>query len=414
MPTYREKLNDTSLKNFLKNNTETVFKDDRYPGLEARASKDRKSAHFHLIVYANSERFCKKLGWWPQIKVSGFIENLSGKAAELRAQKVTKIALYTTFGDVFTWYLSRLSKDSSLSPKRKTGLRLIITCHLIPALADHPLTKLDKNIFDQEFVLPLVDSVSDSYVITIFRALKSILNRALHLELISHNPLRTIALKDFVSLKQDPVDTRLTEVLLKQVFQRLQQAPLEVAMLIIMMLLHGFRIGETRKIKWLAICEKFITLPMQDVKTRNQFRLPLTDISRAILVAYQQHATTPFLFANKNRRYISPQRASDYVLSISKKQWSAHDCRRFARTQWLELGVDFIIGEMMLNHTINSVSAKYIHSAAEALKHTALTDYHAHLMSLGLKDVVTTLLPHCDFNQKTPQAINQKGYVPAA
>jgi len=399
------KLNEKSLKSFLKNNTETVFKDDRYPGLEVRASKDRKKGHFHLVVYVETKAYWKKLGFYPQISVADIVDSLSDKAKELRNKHTTAVAFCQTFGDVFTWYLKRLDKDRSLTKKRRDNLKSNINCHFIPKLADHDLTKLDRNSFDQEFVLPTVEDCDNSTVKGLFKNLKSIMNRAQELEVIDNNPLNGVSLKSFVELHDNDKDCRLNEFIVRTVFEQLHQHKVEKVMLIIMMLLHGFRIGETRKIKFSAISSDFITLPSKDVKTNVQLRLPLTQYSKAILLAYQEHLKgKPFLFARKKGDCILSQDASKWVLSIAHKNWSAHDCRKFARTTWLDQDVDFIIGELIINHKIPEVSSKYLHTTAEKQKIAALTHYHKYLFSIGLERLLTKTLPRYAFFMNSLEA----------
>jgi integrase len=405
MSTYHARLNDKALKSFLKNNAETVFKDGRYPGLEVRASKNRQKGHFHLVVYVDGSAYWKKLGFYPQTTTENIIKSLPEKAQELRNKHTTAVAFCKTFGDVFTWYLERLDKDRSLSKKRRDNLKSSINCHFMPKLSDHKLEQLDRNSFDQEFVLPTVEDCANSTVIGLYKNLKSIMNRAKKLQVIDENPLAGISLKSFVDLHENKKDCRLNEFVVRSIFAKLHEYNIEKTMLFILMLMHGFRIGETRKIKSSDISTAFITLPSKNVKTRTQLRLPLTQYSKAILLAYQEYLQgKPFLFSIKNSQCISAQDASKWILSIANKHWSAHDCRRFARSVFYDQDVDFIVGELIINHKLPDVSEKYRHTSVEKQKLAALNHYHQYLFSIGLQSLLTKILPRYDFFMKSLQA----------
>jgi integrase len=405
LSTFRGRLNDTSIRKFLDKQKHFRFKDDRYQGLQVRASENRTKAHFHLVVYVEGKEYWKKLGYYPQSTTEVLVGNLDKKAVDLRNRVSTAVAICNTFGDVFDWYLSRLDKDKSLTPKRRENLKSNINCHFIPKLADHDLTKLDRNSFDQEFILPLVEDCEDSTVKGLFKNLKSIMKRAKEIEVIEHNPLQGVSLNSFVDLHDNKKDCRLNEFVVRSIFIQLHEQNIEKVMLIVLMLLHGFRVGESRKMKFSAISSDFITLPSKDVKTRTQLRLPLTKYSKSILLAYQEMLSgKPLLFARKKGDCISAQDASKWVLSIANKQWSAHDCRKFARTVLFDQDVDFIIGELIINHKIPDVSDKYLHSTAEKQKISALNNYHEYLFSIGLELLLTKTLPRYKYFMNLIQA----------
>ena len=64
---------------------------------------------------------------------------------------------------------------------------------------------------------------------------------------------------------------------------------------------------------------------------------------------------------------------------MAKGEWSSHDLRKVARTQWMDLGIDYLVGEMLLNHAMKDLDATYIHTTAEGMKRKALETWHQHL-----------------------------------
>ena len=81
---------------------------------------------------------------------------------------------------------------------------------------------------------------------------------------------------------------------------------------------------------------------------------------------------------------ITEQSAFAGFRSLSGGLWSSHDLRKLARTGWVELGVDYLIGEMLLNHGMSLMAETYINTSADELKLDALTRWHERLDSLGL------------------------------
>ena len=69
--------------------------------------------------------------------------------------------------------------------------------------------------------------------------------------------------------------------------------------------------------------------------------------------------------------------------ALSGEQWTSHDLRKTARTAWADLGVDYLIGELLLNHALKALDVTYIHTTAEAQKRQALERWHAWLDERG-------------------------------
>lgn len=69
---------------------------------------------------------------------------------------------------------------------------------------------------------------------------------------------------------------------------------------------------------------------------------------------------------------------------LGKGEWTSHDLRKLARTGWADLGIDFLIGEMLINHAMGHNVQAYIHSTVEERKRIALEQWHAHLDGKGL------------------------------
>jgi integrase len=160
-----------------------------------------------------------------------------------------------------------------------------------------------------------------------------------------------------------------------------------------MMLCHGTRIGETRQARWehISFSERSWFIPAQNTKTRQAHRLPLTDPLITWLQAYQlQQQETGYagvhLFpASRGRTPLGATRASELIKGVSRGRWSAHDLRKVARTIWADLGTDYMVGELLLNHALTKLDRTYIHTYAERQCREALERYHDWLMGQGWK-----------------------------
>ncbi|MNG01832.1 hypothetical protein D3C84_848280 [compost metagenome] len=80
---------------------------------------------------------------------------------------------------------------------------------------------------------------------------------------------------------------------------------------------------------------------------------------------------------------MSKGQASAVFTGLGKGEWSSHDLRKLARTGWADLGIDFLIGEMLINHAMGHNVQAYIHTTVEERKRAALELWHAHLDGKG-------------------------------
>jgi hypothetical protein len=76
---------------------------------------------------------------------------------------------------------------------------------------------------------------------------------------------------------------------------------------------------------------------------------------------------------------MSEGQASAVFTGLGKGAWSSHDLRKLARTSWADLGIDFMIGEMLINHAMGHNVQAYIHTTVEERKRAALELWHSHL-----------------------------------
>ncbi|MGG7598815.1 tyrosine-type recombinase/integrase [Pseudomonas sp. WC1] len=367
------------------------LRDPRHPGLYLRFWITRERGTWHLV----RGRKWVPVARWPDLGVAAVIAELPALRRRLLRDPATAPVAsgMGTVGQLLDWYGDRMARDRSLSAKRKAGARSAIAQHLKPRLADLALTDVSADSLDKQLMWPAQADVSLSYLRQMFALLLTAFRQALKLGLIDGNPMAGMRFNDFTKAKILPKAARLRDVQLPELMQQLAHAfdatPGD-ALLALMMLAHGTRIGETRMARWadvsLAAAEWFI--PAASTKTRTEHRLPLTAQLQALLTRYRaiqqaQGYQGAFLFPNRRGLPLSETQASAVFTRLGQGAWTSHDLRKVSRSTWTDLGIDGHIGEMLLNHSLGKIASTYIHTQAMQQRRAALEKWHAWLDGIG-------------------------------
>lgn len=391
------------------------LRDPRYPELRFRYSTvDRTRGAWHVVVRGK----WGKAGDFPSLTTKAMLTALPAilgrRAADAEATSLT--STWSRTGELLDWYLDRMLRDRNLSAKRKAGAKSAMTCHLAPRLHDLPLAEVNKATLDQRLMWPLQERYALSFVRLVFNVLAVAMRKAHRLGMIEQNPMGSLRFGDFVAVRIKPKSSRLRERDLPDLLAKLadwQETRPGDALLALMMLCHGTRLGETRSALWrnvdLQAGQWFI--PADDTKTKQNHTLPLTRQACALLSHYQAQQTAQgfqcaYLFPASRRGPLGATAASQVFAELSDRQWTSHDVRKVARTCWMDLGVDYLVGEMLVNHALRNMDATYIHTTAEALKRQALERWHDHLDGLGLRALTGETYPRYAISQDSTQANN--------
>lgn len=391
------------------------LRDIRHREIRFRYSTtDRNKGAWHVVVRGK----WSKAGNYPGINAKLMMNTLptilARRAVDPEAASTT--TAWHSVGEVLAWYSDRMSRDRGLSAKRKASSQSALRCHLVPRLQDVELASLDRATLDRLLMWPMQERYELSFVRSVYGVLAVAFRQAMRLSLIGINPMAELKYTDFVQTRIKPKPARLRAddlpTLLHSLAERITQAPME-SMLALMMLCHGSRLGETRQARWknlnLTTGQWFIPAP--DTKTKAEHTLPLTVQACALLERYRaiQQAggyQGPFLFPGRAGRAISTTMASTLFKSMSKGEWSSHDLRKVARTAWADLGVDYMVGEMLLNHAMKDLDATYIHTTAEGMKRKALETWHEHLDHQGFSALHSETYPGQAADPSPVQATN--------
>jgi len=368
------------------------LRDARFPGVHFRYNQSREQGSWYLVVGSKWH----KIAGFPALPTKGLINALPKIRERLAADPKASAAAGTleTVGQLLDWFMTRQSTERSLSAKRRATNTSIITCHLRPRLSDLLVDDVDRSALDKLVMWPMQAEMSLSYVRLMWGVLVVAFRQAEKLRLITKNPIAGFKFTDFTKARILPKPSRLRAVQLEEVIAELaadfDRNPQD-SMLALMMLCHGTRAGETRQARWVNLTlgeqgEWFI--PADNTKTRCEHRLPLTHQVCALLERYREWQSSKgykgaYMFPARNRGPISDSQACAVFARLGKGEWTSHDLRKVARTGWTDLGVDFLIGEMLVNHTMTRNVQTYIHTSAELLKREALSKWHEWLDGKG-------------------------------
>ena len=388
-------LSDAEIRRQAENTSVDTLRDPRHPGLYFRYTRARSRGSWYLVV----NRSWRRISGFPELKTSAVFSVLP----ELRQRIVLKpnasvaVERWGTVGDLLDWFGERMSRDRSLSTKRKAAAKSAIACHLKPRLGELPIREVSAQTLDKLLMWPAQETLSLSYVQQLYRLLVVAFRQAHKLDLIPTNPMAGLKFVDFTRARVMPKSARLRGgqvadllPLLAGLFDT-EPAP---AMLALMMLCHGTRVGETRQARWpdMALADGEWFIPAEHTKTRTEHRLPLTTQVQALLRRYRAAQLADgydgiYLFPNRRGQPLSESQASAVFARLGQGQWTSHDLRKVARTAWTDLGIDGHIGEMLLNHSLGKIASTYINTQATVQRRIALGKWHGWLDERGFAPV---------------------------
>ncbi|EHU9453528.1 tyrosine-type recombinase/integrase [Vibrio vulnificus] len=385
MKTVRLRISDVKIKEYLKSDTVTRLRDERY-ALELRFHKSRESATWWLIdKRKNNGKLGKpkweRLGLWPRLSAKALFELLPQKIARMATETDQIVTDWTSFGDCLRWYVEHIDSNKDISAERKSAVRSVVFNHLIPALNDCPLTHVRKHHIKDALIWPLRERYELRTVKGYFAILKAAFNQAYREEHIAANPMAGMVFSDFIKKKITPNEGKIQSDDVQELLERLKDDMQQKQVFILMQLAHGTRIRETRLARWSHIDwdEGIWRIPACNAKNGEALMLPLTWQVRNLLMRYRatQSEKQKFIFPNsKGDAPICKDTANDIYAEFSAGAFTSHHCRKLVGTRLTDLGVDKFVRERILNHKMSDLDQAYIHTTTEALKLKALQTYH--------------------------------------
>lgn len=376
-------LSDAAIRRFLHDDEVYQLRDEKNP-LVLRFNGSRTGGSFFVIKYAKGKTVWRKIGKWPGITTKAVLARLPEIHAQLAIDdrsELIRVGQMQTTAQVLLWYLKRATSDRNLSDSRKSQLKTAIKKHLIPRIGLYSLEKINRKLLDNVLLWPMQGEYSLSTVRLAWSALKRAFNQAEKLELIKRDPTAGMKFTDFITAPITPKGSRLRADQVPAVLEQLREAEPRLQLLVLLMLMHGTRLGETLKAKWSDFSADWWTIPADNTKTKSLHRLPLTPETQELLASYPRKGA--FLFPGTDSHW-SESAASRSLRKHTNKEWSAHDLRKLARSIWADIGIDHLPAEVLLNHALTRVEKTYIQTYVNDQTRAGLTKYHSWLKKHGL------------------------------
>lgn len=300
-----------------------------------------------------------------------------------------------TVGEVIRWWLSRMEADRGKSEKYRRNMASLARRHLIPALGRVAVRKLDRVVLDDRLVFPMMaqKGLKAGTVQQALQALRQAFRLAAAQGRIAEDPMKGTSLRDFFSGTLSPKPARLSRVdlpgLVEHLVEVFNEDPTR-GMLPLMMLAHGTRIGETLRTQWchISLEEQVWVIPAANQKSRREHVLPLTRQVLGLLARYKQALPAPrlrsaWVFSVRGGGRLADTSASAIFREISSRQWSSHDLRKLMRSSLADIGIDYMVGERLLNHSLGVTAETYLTRDALEQRREALERWHARLDECG-------------------------------
>lgn len=399
--TIERKISDTAIRELAATGCRQI-KDPRWP-LYFRYHKNRRQGSWYLVRHRGRSAW-SFIGRWPSLLAARLIPQIPERVVGLALNQSVAVDHWDQVGPLLTWYGERIQADHRLSASRRASTKSVIKCHLAPALQHELIGSLTRDRLDQVLLWPLQNRYSLAQVRQVLAVLKRAFRLAAQLQKIRHNPLADWVFSDFVSHRVTPREGRLQIQDLPDLVRAWHTFPPDQLLLPLLMLLHGTRINETRRLRWRYLDEPaaLLTLPGSETKNGQAHQIPITDPVLQLLRAYRLHCRQrgyqgDYLFPGVRGQAVSKSAVQRWFKAWGAGVWSSHDLRKLARTVWTDLGVDYFVGEALLNHALKDLDAAYIHSHLLSQKRQALTQYHSHLANRGLD--LAQLLPALELSR---------------
>ncbi|MBL4833634.1 MAG: site-specific integrase [Pseudomonas sp.] len=301
-----------------------------------------------------------------------------------------------TVSEVVLWWLSRIEGDRTRSEKYRASMGSLMRRHVIPKVGKVKLRKLDRVVLDDLLVFPMHQELAPRTVQKALQGMRQAFRMASDQGRIDTNPLNGTTFRDFYKGKLRPKPAALSRVDLGELVQHLvatfNDDPTK-GMLPLMMLAHGTRIAETIMARWahISLDERVWVIPEANTKSRREHVLPLTPQVLGLLDRYRKALPDPrlkaaWVFPVRGGARLADTSAHALMRDVSNRQWTSHDLRKLMRSSLADIGIDHMVGELLINHTLGVTTETYITRDVMERRRAALERWHDRLDELGFAD----------------------------
>ena len=396
MHSIKTQITDAAIKRNSKEQIKQIS-DPQYP-IKFRYSKCRKKGSWFVVINKSGKSIWRKVGQHPALNREKLIKRLPEIMAELAINansNAITVGRFETVNNLITWYVERSETARFLSEKRRCAIKSIANKHVVSKLGSIKIKDLDHEKVDSQLIVVMQNQYSLAYTRQVYDILRLAFKQAQKLRLIDYNPIAGLKFTDFITAPIKPKQGKLTAKNIIKLNSQFEKSEYQAKTLAMLMLLHGTRIGETRATRWDWVDwnDNSLLIPLESTKTKQAHKIPLTDFAIEMLKGYRQKQESKdykgtYMFPNGHGNNIGETKANNYIKSVSNGDWTAHDLRKLARTCWLDLDIDYFIGELLLNHKMSKLDSTYIHTHAEKQKRDGLNKYHSWLKNNGFNKLL--------------------------
>lgn len=386
MSTAAVKITEAELKRQAAGSVRDV-RDLENKGLYLRFNKAHTGGSWYLVLKGE----WNQISTFPELTHGQLVAALPSIRLRLAAGEGASLSKWDTVGELLDWFADRMSRDRNLSTKRKNTGASMIECHLKPRLGDLALISLDKAALD----LDVAAAGNDIHRLRAFRV-----------------PVAGPGIPpgDQVGLDLGQPNGGDQVQRLLQGEGRHQTVPAAWrsigraagsagrghgqctagfdARADDALPRHANRRNPHGRWSHISLAEREWFIPAENTKTGVEHHLPLTEQVCTLLVRYREGQQGrgydgQFLFPARNGKALGEAQGCAVFRSLGQGEWTSHDLRKVARTGWADLGVDHLIGELLINHAMGHNVKVYIRPDVMSRKRDALEQWHAHLDQKG-------------------------------
>ena len=281
--------------------------------------------------------------------------------------KLSGNAFYTV-SDLLNWYHARMNENTNMSEQRKKDIASALKCHLLPKIGDVPIHALDLDTLDKRLIWAGQKQLANPTLLKHLAMLKAAFKDAQDLRMIATNPLIGVTLSSFGEFRIKPKEGKIKPRMVKDLLISIGKQPPKTYVLSMLMLTLGTRIGETRQTRWQHFYlndDPEWVIPSKITKTKKEHTIKLPPEVASLLKQYRawqlkrRYKGDIVFLDNQEKGELKQNDAYKLIKTASNGKWASHDLRKAARNCWTLQGVDYFVGEKMLNHSLSKVSETY-------------------------------------------------------
>ncbi|APU00894.1 integrase [Aeromonas phage 59.1] len=377
--TIRTSISDASIKRHMGDKEVTQLSDPSSSMVFRYSTKDRERGSFHLRHYQGGRERWALVAKFPDVstKAARKIYHHMKEKLFLTPDATALVDRLGTMSDLLQWYQSRVERNSEITKARARTVIGMIDNHLMK-LGAIAVLSLSKSEVDRVLIQPMIEQYAPSYVRGVLVVLKQATKAATAMNLITIDPLAGWTYKDFGTARVKPKAPKLNQSDLAEVIACIPPAG-RIRTLMLLMLSWGTRIGETAALRWrwIDIEGKACRIPAQYTKTGEQLDIPLTKQVIQVLGIHKmsQRSNSAFVFPGQSGKSLDVSLLHKEVKKATNGAWSSHELRKLVRTLLATQGVDYYVGERILNHSQSTLDKVYNAALLWSQKANALTTY---------------------------------------